>query len=538
MTGDDRLRAELEALERSAPADLPPRPPLLGQRRGLQLVLPAAATLGVGLLLGILGSQWLETLRPTGSARPTASDSATATPTPSSSAVVTALRWSVEPFVPDSGAVPGAVTEVDGRLLVTGRDQDGPAAWYSDDSGATWRRASVGGGGEEGRPMALESVAGNADRLLSLGWVTLSANDADRRSLLWTSTDGGLTWERIPDDGVPSRLHAVVAGGPGFVAVGNANPSNAGLPDVDPPHAAVWISSDGRAWERLPDEAAFRLARMSAIAERDGLLVAAGAAREGEDDVPAIWRSSDGRRWSRIELSSSSGAIEDIAAGADGFVAVGSSGRTGLLATAWRSADGLSWEPETIDPTGGSAATSVAVNPAGLVAIGTSTEFIDVPGFVWFAPVGDRAGQQDVGADLRDVVAVGDLFVAVGGCGPWADCYSDYLVIARPVIAGQPDASPELSGDLVGTLQGDRDLEVGCAWLIDASGKQWEVLWPEGYRITFPTGRDPVLIGPRGQIVAGAGDLIAVNGAPPSGLGSFCGVGELFEATQLVDVQR
>lgn len=262
------------------------------------------------------------------------------------------------------------------------------------------------------------------------------------------------------------------------------------------------------------------------------LLVAAGAWREGEDDRPAIWRSSDGRRWSRVDLSSAHGAIESLAAGPEGFVAVGSADQ---LATAWRSADGETWTAETIDPTTGVAATGVAANRLGFVAFGVSTQIIDIPGFVWFAAAGGPPLAQEIGTDLRDVTAMGDGFAGVGGCQAWGDCFSDYVVFARPVTP-RPDATPRLRGDLVGTLGGDRDLETGCTWLTDSTGKRWEVLWPEGYRVTFPEGPDPVLLGPGDEIVARAGDTVVVNGAPPSGLGSHCMVGELFEATQLVGV--
>lgn len=535
MTGDDRLRAELTALEGSAPTDLPPRPPLPVRRRVSRLWLPAAVTLGAGLLVGILGGRWLETLGPTGSTTPSGTIAANASATPSSSPAAVALRWSVEDFLPEAEAHPGAITLVGDRLIVTGADQDGPAAWYSGDDGATWQRASVtGGGGGEGRPTAMGTVVGDADRLLSLGWVTLGANDADRRSVLWTSIDYGLTWQRVLDDEVPPRLHDLAAGGPGFVAVGNANPSNVGLPDIEPPHAAVWLSADGQDWERLPDDEVFQLAAINAIAERDGQLVAVGSRRIGEDDVPAIWRSSDARLWSRVELSSAHGAIASLAVRPEGIVAVGSAGQ---LATAWRSTDGLAWTSNAIDQTAGVTATGVAANGVGIVAFGVSTQIIDIPGFVWFEPVGAPPSPQEVGADLSDVTAMGDAFVGVGGCQAWADCFSDYLVFATPVTA-QPDAPPVLSGDLVGTLGGDRDLETGCAWLTDSAGKRWEVLWPRGYRITFPEGRDPVLTGPDDEVVARAGDTVAVNGAPPSGLGSHCMVGELFEATQLVGVER
>lgn len=529
MTPDDRLRANLESLERSAPTDLPPRPPVRGRRPGFPVALPAAVTLAAGLLLAILGSQWLAVIRPPGSNDPTASGDASATPIPSTPAAVIELRWSVDAFLSESGANPGAITEVGGRLLVTGSDVDGPAAWYSDDRGTTWQRASILGTDDEQRPMALGMVAGEPARLLSLGWLNVGANDADRRPVLWASTDLGTTWERVRDEAVPLGILDLAAGGPGLVAVGDETPIEAG-------GAEVWLSSDGQSWERVPDQDAFQRSRVNAIAERDGVMVAVGSRLVDGNDVPAAWRSSDGRQWSRVDLSPLVGAIEDVAAGPEGFVGVGSSTDGELHATAWHSADGETWAMQTLDETAGGVATGVAVNRLGFVAIGTSSISVDAPGFVWFAPVGGTASEQDIGAQVLDLIASGDRFIGIGGCGPLADCQNPFLIRARPVFV-QPDPSPGLAGDLVGTLEGDAELETGCAWLTDASGERWEVLWPRGYQIKFPAGRDPVLTGPGGAVVARAGDLVAVDGAPPTALGSRCQVGDLFEATRVVGVQ-
>ena len=529
MTPDDRLRADLEALERSAPTELPPRPPLPGRHSASRVVLPTALTLTAGVLLAILGSQWLAAMRPPGSNGLTASGDANATPTPTAPAAVIQLRWSVDPFLTELGASPGAITEVGGRLIVTGSDLEGPAAWYSDDRGATWQPAAILDTSDDQRPMALGTVAGEPARLLSLGWLNVGANDADRLPALWLSTDLGTSWQRVTDAAIPPGILDLAAGGPGLVAVGDATPTNHG-------GAEVWLSSDGREWEQVPDQDAFQASRINAIAERDGLLVAVGSHRGDGDDVPAAWRSSDGRQWTRVDLSPVPGAIEDVAVGPEGFVGVGSSTDGELRATAWLSADGDTWAMQTLDATGGVVATEVAVNRLGFVAVGTSTIGADAPGFVWFAPSGGAAAAQDVGADVLDLLASGDRFIGIGSCGPLADC-PHFLVRARPVVA-QPEPSPPLTGDLVGTLEGDAELETGCAWLTDASGERWEVLWPSGYQITFPAGREPVLTGPAAEVVASAGDLVAVDGAPPTGLGSRCQVGDLFEATRVVGAQR
>src|SRR5579859_1219920 len=178
MMNDDHLGAELAALERSAPTDLPPRPARSGRRRGPAPWLPTVVMVGVGVLLGLLGTQWLARVRPTASPGPAAGVSASPVAIPSAVSR-TALSWTIRGF----GGVlsqPVAIAEVNGRLIVTGSERSSPAAWFSEDSGASWRRASIGISAGDQRPMTLGSVTASRDRLLSLGWVTVGANDADR----------------------------------------------------------------------------------------------------------------------------------------------------------------------------------------------------------------------------------------------------------------------------------------------------------------------------------------------------------------------
>ena len=356
---------------------------------------------------------------------------ATAAPTPG----ITELNWSIEQFQPEVGAQAGAISEVNGRLIVTGSDQDGPAAWYSDNEGVTWSRASIGDDGDR-RPKALGTVAGDSDLLLSVGWVHLGgANDADRRSVLWASTDQGATWERIQGDSVPPRIHALVAGGPGFVAVGNANPSNAGRPDAESPHAAIWLSANGRDWEQLPDERAFQLSRIEDIAERDGLVVAVGSHGIGDNLLPAAWASTDGREWSRVDLSDSFGAAQAVTAGPNGLVAVGVAGSGGWSAAAWQSTDGTVWTVDYLDDEEGTSSFGVAVNESGFVAIGSpSAQSGQVYGSAWFVPSRAAPSYQSINAAVHDLIATAGGFVGVGRrCGPNADCPDvSMLVIGRP----------------------------------------------------------------------------------------------------------
>lgn len=345
-------------------------------------------------------------------------------------ATPTELTWSVEPFQPGVGAQL-AIREVDGRLIVTGSDQDRPAAWYSDDQGATWSRASIGDDGDQ-IPRGLGTVAGDSDLLLSAGWVHLGGgNDANRRSVLWASTDLGATWERIEGDGAPPRIHDLVAGGPGFVAVGNANPSNSGLPDLESPHAAIWLSTDGQNWEQLPDEGSLQLSRIEAITERDGRLVAVGSHGFDEYVLPAVWTSLDGREWSREDLSDSMGAANAVATGPRGFVIVGISGTRQQNAASWLSPDGVIWT-DYVSQEVGTTAFGVAANEYGFVAIG-SAESGQTHGWTWFVPYRGAPSTQTIDAAVQDLVATAGGFVGVGRrCGPNVDCPDiSMLVIGR-----------------------------------------------------------------------------------------------------------
>lgn len=108
------------------------------------------------------------------------------------------------------------------------------------------------------------------------------------------------------------------------------------------------------------------------------------------------------------------------------------------------------------------------------------------------------------------------------------------LLVAVLLAACRGGGEP--TADLVGTLGGDRQLEGGCAWLdvtpersaVDAERVQPS--WPEGYQIRF----EPVrLIGPGGQVVAEAGDVLRVDGTLRPDLVTVCMVGPVFQVTRV-----
>jgi hypothetical protein len=108
-------------------------------------------------------------------------------------------------------------------------------------------------GGSEGQSMT--SVTSGGPGLVAVGWDGGSLVGGS--AAVWTSTDG-LVWSRVPHDeavfgGSESQsMTSVTTGGPGLVAVGWDGGS------LVRGSAAVWTSTDGLIWSRVPhDEMVF-----------------------------------------------------------------------------------------------------------------------------------------------------------------------------------------------------------------------------------------------------------------------------------------
>jgi len=217
----------------------------------------------------------------------------------------------------------------------------------------------------------------------------------------------GSSWTRVADpDGVfgvrdetSVRLSHVVAGGPGYVAVGSYGQGRHG---EDGTVAAMWTSADGTTWERVPHEDAVfgpfgpgRFSAASAVTTGGPGLVAVGVDVDGEALLAVAWLSEDGRSWTRIEVDDprERGATDlDLHAVVDTdevLVAVGieRGGPAGApeYPTAWRSSDGVDWTPITLTPAADAVAwgylSTVAVHDGQVVAAG-ATDGPDSRGWV------------------------------------------------------------------------------------------------------------------------------------------------------------
>ncbi len=209
--------------------------------------------------------------------------------------------------------------------------------WYSPD-GATW--TSVTGppfnGPSQGGSLSVEAVtpAGN-------GWVAVGFESGPPcepegcvpeifRSVAWSSRDG-LHWTRASTSPVFDKalVYGVAVAGQGFVAVGLAAAetrasTNAGIvlaaTRTSSWRPAVWTSTDGLAWSRVPEPATF-YGTTAVVAGAAGL-VAIGIDREVNGGFAAWW-SADGKTWVPSLGDFSPSTLRSVVASPDGYLILG-----------------------------------------------------------------------------------------------------------------------------------------------------------------------------------------------------------------------
>lgn len=242
---------------------------------------------------------------------------------------------------------------------------------------------------------------------------------SDGVAAVWTSADG-TNWEQVPYDEavfggeVGYGMQGVTVGGPGLVAVGKGK------------GAAVWTSVDGSTWERVPhDEAVFgRGGHMASVTTGGPGLVAVG--RDGGRG--AVWTSIDGSVWTRVPNDDSvfdpGSWLWDVASAGPGLVAVGRSGDS--RPAIWTSIDGLSWSrvphDESLFAYGGWIS-GVVVGGPGVVAVGTAVEgsqvaavWTSTDGIDWIRVPHDPATFDGEGwqTEMYDIANSDQGLVAVG----------------------------------------------------------------------------------------------------------------------------
>jgi len=344
------------------------------------------------------------------------------------------LEWSVVQFS-ESGVL-DSITSLDGRLLLAGADADGPAVWISRD-GFGWDRSAVVVRNKKNLDaefLSMGIVSGHGDQLVALG--NRRINDGGSvywETALWISRDGGENWQDAPEGSVPHGTLDVVAIERGYVALGQG-------PDGIP---TVWASQNGVDWRLLADDSTFGDASVGALAVHGGQIVAVGARLSQAGPGAAMaWRSRDGVEWEPIVLSGDdSGNVFDVTATNSGFVAVGF--QTGVVtgAVAWQSTDGLVWHEVLLNRGGDIAAGSVATLGDQFVAIGGMLLERTTGRTAWsILSPSEPAIPLELDGQVLGIVGYRDRYVGIGaaGCGLLADC-SPLLFFGLPPGTSRPE---------------------------------------------------------------------------------------------------
>jgi len=337
------------------------------------------------------------------------------------------------------------MTETPSGLVAVGFDpgeedfrQNGTIFTSSD--GVNWTRLAEDDPASNLGTVLIYGVTDGGPGIVAVG--TGCEDDAEQCApypTVWTSSDG-TSWNRSSPDpdvfGETGALEDVVNTEYGLIAVGGFYTFDEETALIQP---TVWLSPDGIQWERVWQGEAYDFTSAPVIthsesgfqslaANNEGRVVGVGSAVNGRGDfVGAIWTSTDGRDWERIDKDSemfasttdSYVAIQDVAAGPGGFVAVGSDGGTEVAI--WHSPDGLTW---TRANTGGQPfeyiGTLSAVDSlgAGWVIAGPDGFSGSVGGTVtlWTSPDGltwDRVKSIDPG--YASSVVTTESGIAVGG---------------------------------------------------------------------------------------------------------------------------
>jgi hypothetical protein len=287
-------------------------------------------------------------------------------------------------------------------IVAVGEIRGRQSSWASTDGlHWTWHRGAFSASLESDEVATVRDVVATTDGWLAVGRVDpVCAYDCGRtpiRALAWTSSDG-ITWEHVRRQAslVGGGMISVAAIPGGFVAVGTAGG-----------HAAIWLSTDGRTWSRVPDDPIFApppgsgqasYVDANGVASGHGTIVAVGIALlAGSDGAPVVmaWRSDDGRSWTAATVEKPEGGqVFSVAATFDRFLATGPSRSDSCLGGIWASTDGTAWRCEGAAALAGFGPYAAAGSPTVEIAVGLTSAGWDeeselgLPGAVWWRPAG------------------------------------------------------------------------------------------------------------------------------------------------------
>lgn len=314
------------------------------------------------------------------------------------------------------------VAATDGGFVAVGSQTPNTAMIWTSPDGSAWSITD-----------SLPDPAGQQlDAVAVQGATVVITGRGPRGVAAWVSTAPG-RWRAATVPTADGAMTAVLATDAGFIAGGYLGP------EFGVAEAAFWRSSDGTSWTPIRDDPGSADGRVAALAATDSGLVAVGiSGSPGSEAVGAVsWTSPDGLSWkrSRAQPALDGATMRSVAVTPAAIVAVGTTS-AGDAAAAWTSSDGLAWRRAPDAPTFASNSTyaphaemsDVLATSDGLLAVGWNSSAANGTAVIWTSTDGvawSRAPNEPSlsGGGMSGVTLRGSVAVAVGSTG-WPDTHA------------------------------------------------------------------------------------------------------------------
>jgi hypothetical protein len=231
------------------------------------------------------------------------------------------------------------------------------------------------------RPVQLAGIAGAAIPEMAIhgtavaDGVQIAVGSANGYPAIWRKTTG-VSWTLVSSLALTQPL---VGADPGLRALTSVTHGPAGWLAVGAPGPVVLTSVNGTVWGVAGGNIAQDLTGVSAVAATSGpagYVIVGKLVAAGGSCVADVWWSPNLTSWTRahdVNDSTGSSQVLAVAAGAHGFVSVGS--HDGQAAV-WTTADGRSWKTivlPVLDGSGTAVLQQVAIDGNRIVALGQAT---------------------------------------------------------------------------------------------------------------------------------------------------------------------
>jgi len=224
----------------------------------------------------------------------------------------TVSGWVLRPDTSDRLREPVAfysVVQTNGNRLVTvGRAETGRDAgvWLSDDQGMTWSGVDEPAltVSQQTEEKYLYGVMVDGPRLIGVGLNDLTDDRGEFDGAVWTSDDGGVSWDLLVDTGFENlpgdqSVYGITRRAGKFVAFGNSSEVEGKTPT-----AAMWGSDDGSRWTTIPfDAGTDEYSEIYDVATlKECTLAVGGSGRSPDRYDAAVWRAQPDGSWTRINV--------------------------------------------------------------------------------------------------------------------------------------------------------------------------------------------------------------------------------------------